>query len=139
MIYSERIKQSMNIAYKAHEGQFDKGGYPYIAHPLHLAEQCHTESETIVALLHDVIEDNPRFDSEVRAVTTLVEYAAIRLLSRNKRMVEYSEYIDALAECPLAKKIKLLDIKHNLDDSRAEIQDSLKNRYISAQFKLVDI
>lgn len=39
----------------------------------------------------------------------------------------------------LSQKIKLLDIKHNLDDSRAKIQDSLKNRYISAQLKLVDI
>ena len=38
MIYNEKIKKAMNTAYIVHKDQLDKGGYPYINHPLHLAE-----------------------------------------------------------------------------------------------------
>ena len=57
MIYTELIREAMNIAYKAHHGQKDKGGFPYINHPLHIAEQMDDEYSTCVALLHDVVED----------------------------------------------------------------------------------
>ena len=60
MIYSPRVCKAMKLAFYAHVGQSDKGDYPYFAHPLHLAEQCLTESETIVALLHDVLEDTEK-------------------------------------------------------------------------------
>lgn len=59
MIYSEKVKLAMNISYKAHLGQYDKGGYPYCYHPYHLAESLSSEEEIIVALLHDVMEDHP--------------------------------------------------------------------------------
>ena len=58
MIYTKLTKKAMDIAYKAHHGQKDKGGFPYINHPLHLAEQMDDEYSTCVALLHDVVEDS---------------------------------------------------------------------------------
>ena len=58
MIYTELTKEAMNIAYKAHHKQTDKGGFPYINHPLHIAEQMDDEYSTCVALLHDVVEDS---------------------------------------------------------------------------------
>ena len=39
MIYTELTIKAMNLAYSAHHGQFDKGGVPYIFHPIHLAEE----------------------------------------------------------------------------------------------------
>ena len=57
MIYTPMTKKALCIAYKAHEGQVDKTGVPYIFHPFHLAESMTDENSTIVALLHDVIED----------------------------------------------------------------------------------
>ena len=57
MIYTPKTKKAMIIAYNAHNGQVDKSGIPYIYHPIHLAEQMDTETECIVALLHDVVED----------------------------------------------------------------------------------
>ncbi len=49
----------MKLAYKAHEGQFDQSGVPYIFHPIHLAEQMEDETTTCIALLHDILEDTP--------------------------------------------------------------------------------
>lgn len=59
MIYTPLTQKAMLLAYDAHHGQLDKGGVPYIFHPIHLAEQMPDELTTIVALLHDVVEDTP--------------------------------------------------------------------------------
>ena len=57
MVNTKLTRKAMNIAYNAHMNQFDKAGVPYIYHPIHLAEQMDSETECIVALLHDVVED----------------------------------------------------------------------------------
>ena len=57
MIYTELTIKAMVLAYNAHHGQFDKGGVPYIFHPIHLAEEMEEEYATCVALLHDTVED----------------------------------------------------------------------------------
>ena len=57
MIYTVNTKKAILIAYNAHQNQIDRSGIPYIFHPFHLAEQMNTETECIVALLHDVVED----------------------------------------------------------------------------------
>ena len=58
MIYTPMTKKAMKLCYLAHKEQTDKSGLPYVFHPIHLAEQMMTEETTIVALLHDVIEDS---------------------------------------------------------------------------------
>ena len=64
MIYTSKTKLAMKIAYEAHQGQYDKNGIPYIYHPIHLAEQCDDEITTVIALLHDVVEDNKNYTFE---------------------------------------------------------------------------
>ena len=54
MIYTPLTKAAMEIAYRAHHGQLDKSGVPYIFHPIHLAEQMDDEVSCCAALLHDV-------------------------------------------------------------------------------------
>ena len=58
MFYSEKVKIACNILFNAHKNDMDKGGYPYVFHPFYLAMQMNDEDSTIVALLHDVIEDH---------------------------------------------------------------------------------
>ena len=58
MIYTDMTKLAMRVAYKAHDGQVDRTGVPYIYHPIHLAEQMDSEDACVVALLHDVVEDS---------------------------------------------------------------------------------
>ena len=133
MIYSPRVCKAMKLAFYAHSGQSDKGDYPYFAHPLHLAEQCLTESETIVALLHDVLEDTEWPEKYLKDCCTDDEFQAIYALTKPEG-VPYMEYIAQLSQNLLAKKIKILDLQHNLDASRADIPDSLKLRYEKAYY-----
>ena len=57
MIYTPETKKAMKLCFEAHKNQTDKSGLPYVFHPFHVAEQMRDEKTTIVALLHDVIDD----------------------------------------------------------------------------------
>ena len=57
MIYTTGTKKALKLCFEAHKEQVDKSGAPYVFHPFHLAEQMKDERTTIVALLHDVVED----------------------------------------------------------------------------------
>ena len=57
MIYTELTKKALKLCFDAHKKQVDKSGMPYVFHPFHLAEQMKDEATTVVALLHDVVED----------------------------------------------------------------------------------
>ena len=57
MLYTPLTKKAMKLCFAAHRDQTDKSGLPYVFHPIHLAEQMTDEETTVVALLHDVVED----------------------------------------------------------------------------------
>ena len=42
---TELIRKAVSIATAVHAEQLDKGGMPYIMHPLRVAEKCSTTSE----------------------------------------------------------------------------------------------
>lgn len=138
MIYSPRVCKAMKLAFYAHAGQSDKGDYPYFAHPLHLAEQCMTESGTIVALLHDVLEDAAWCEKYLKDCCTEDELAAIHVLTRQEG-ISYQDYIKFVSQNELAREIKILDLSHNLDRSRCDIPDSLVDRYEKALNFLLEV
>lgn len=118
MIYTELVKIAMRLACSAHQGQYDKAGYPYIHHPMHLAEQMGTELETVVALLHDVAEDTSVSFAEMQAYGIPEEaIRPLRLLCHEKD-VPYEEYIDRMRHDPVALRVKRADLLHNLDSTR---------------------
>lgn len=55
----ERLSKAILIATLGHSGQFDKGGNPYILHPLTILHKLKTDDDDIqcAAVLHDLIED----------------------------------------------------------------------------------
>ena len=57
MLYTENTKKAIKIMFEKHKEQVDKSETPYVFHPWHIAEQMNDEDSTIVALLHDVLED----------------------------------------------------------------------------------
>ena len=60
------IADAMALATEAHKGQYDKSGVSYILHPLRIMHLMDTETEKIVGVLHDVIEDTPIILQELR-------------------------------------------------------------------------
>lgn len=120
MFYSDLVKKACNIMFEAHKDDFDKGGYPYVFHPFYLAAQMTDEASTCTALLHDVIEDHSDSvsfsDLEKEGFPESV-ISALRLLTHEKT-VPYMEYVERLAHDPVARRVKLADLRHNMDTRR---------------------
>ena len=119
MVNTKLTRKAMNIAYNAHINQFDKAGVPYIYHPIHLAEQMDSETECIVALLHDVVEDTEVTFEQLEKDFPKEVIESIRLLTHGHD-VNYMEYIKELSQNPIAKKVKIADLLHNSDETRLE-------------------
>ena len=119
MVYTELTKKAMNIAYNAHHGQYDKGGYPYVSHPMHLAEQMDDEIGCIVALLHDVVEDTDVTFEELEKEFPVEVIDVLKLLTHDK-VTDYMEYVKKIKTNEIATKVKLADLRHNYDRSRID-------------------
>ena len=129
MIYTELTRKAIKLAFKAHEGQLDRAGLPYILHPLHVAEQMKDEDTCVIALLHDVIEDTDVTLENLREYGfTEVQVAGVESMTREDDE-DYFEYIRDVKKNPLAVKVKLEDLKHNSDVSRMiEVTDRDRQR-----------
>lgn len=110
----EMLGQAIRLAANAHSTQFDKGGKPYILHPLFLMNQLLYDTElAIIAVLHDVIEDT------LYTLTELIEYGyservilALALLTHNTDET-YEEYIEGICTNYDAIRVKRKDLDHN--------------------------
>ena len=136
MIYTPKTKMALKLCFEAHKEQVDKSGMPYVFHPFHLAEQMNTEETTIVALLHDLVEDTDYtiedlvdmgFDKSITDAIALMTHAD---------NVAYMDYVRAIKDNPIAKTVKLADLKHNSDLTRLETVDekalSRREKYLKA-------
>lgn len=106
------------VAYKAHKGQKDKGGKPYILHPLTVALRVKGREEKAVALLHDVIEDTDITISNLmeHGFSKNVVQAIVAITKINGET--YEEYLSRVNQNKIAKKVKLADLRHNCDLTR---------------------
>ena len=123
MIYTPDTKKAMNLCFQAHKDQTDKSGLPYVFHPIHLAEQMEDENTTIVALLHDVVEDTDyTLDDLINLGFSKSVTDAIGLMTHEKN-VPYMDYVAKIKENPIARAVKLADLKHNSDLTRLDAAD----------------
>ena len=113
------LESAIATAAKAHKGQTDKAGKPYILHPLRvmlnvkggIPEQC-------AAVLHDVIEDTDiTSDTLLKLGFSKEVVDAVVLLTRSKDE-DYMEYVKRLKANPIARAVKLADLADNMDMSR---------------------
>lgn len=118
MVYTDQTRKAMCIAYKAHAGQMDKSGVPYLYHPIHLAEQMTDEATTTAALLHDVVEDTEMTLDDLREAGILPEVIDAIALLTHAPGVPYLEYVRELRKNPIARAVKLADLRHNSDPAR---------------------
>ena len=125
MLYSELINKAIDIAYSAHQGQRDKSGRPYFLHPVIVASQMSNEYETCTALLHDVIEDTNITLEELEKIFPSEITQAISILT-HKDGVDYLDYIREIKRNPIARKVKLADLNHNMDITRLDNPEQLE-------------
>ena len=112
------LERAIEIAARRHEGQVDKGGQPYILHPIRVMLAVQTPYERIAAILHDVVEDTSAtfedleregFPAEVvDAVRALTKFEGESRIEAAKRAVQN----------PIARVVKLADVADNMDLGR---------------------
>ena len=116
----EMLGTMLHIATNAHNGQFDKGGKPYILHPLKVMHYLKTDDEELMcmALGHDVIEDTSTTYKELRdAGISERVIDGIRCLTKQPGQT-YEEYKEGVFASVDAMKVKMADLRHNTDIRR---------------------
>lgn len=114
--------RALLIMLKAHKGQKDKGGHPYFLHPLRVSFKAKGRDAKIVGLVHDVLEDCPRYSVEDFNFLTTSQLEALKLLTKPRNM-EYLKYIDRLKVNPIAIAVKLADLQDNMNLKRLNVVD----------------
>lgn len=115
------IEKAFEIAAKAHRGQTDLEGKPYILHPMRVASMGETREEVVAGLLHDVVEDTScSFDDLCVEGVDAHIIDVLRLLTHHDDE-SYDDYIGKIASSGnrTAIKVKLNDLTHNLERGRA--------------------
>ena len=129
------LENAIKIAVEAHTGQVDKGGNPYILHPLRVMLSLDKEEERIVGILHDVVEDCAEwswerlaaegFSEEIiqalkRVSKTPEEEVEYRSLPEDQKLYHYLQFIERAKANNIGRNVKAADIKDNLDISRID-------------------
>lgn len=123
MIYTELTKKAMKLCFSAHKDQVDKSGLPYVFHPFHLAEQMEDEYTAVTALLHDVVEDTPYTLGDLEEMGFPPQVLEAIGLMTHDESVPYLEYVSHIKCNPIARAVKLADLRHNSDLSRLDTVD----------------
>jgi|TARA_Y100000588_G_scaffold353513_1_gene407047 (p)ppGpp synthase/HD superfamily hydrolase len=112
------LERAIEIAVTAHKGQKEKSGAPYILHPLRVMLSVESEEERIVGVLHDVVEDTPWTFDQLRdegfseAILAALDTVTIR---ENE---DYSTFISRSADNVIGRRVKIADLRDNMDLSR---------------------
>jgi hypothetical protein len=107
------LDRAIQIASKAHEGQRDKQGKPYILHPLRVMAAVRGEAAQIVAVLHDVIEDTTTTVEELIEAGFSDGILAAILCVTHKTNQSYAAYVIACKKNELARQVKIADLSDN--------------------------
>ena len=113
------LDKAILIAAQAHVGQKDKVDAPYILHPLRMMLRFRSETEMIVAVLHDVVEDNPDWSLDRLHQEGFSEeiIQAVDHLTRRKDET-YKEFAERAQQNPIARQVKIADLEDNMDIKR---------------------
>ena len=112
------LESAIQLAAEAHAGQQDKAGKPYILHPIRVMLSVSTTDEQIAAILHDTVEDTDVTYEQLSAAGFSAEIiSAVKALTK----LDGESRVDAARRAvkhPIARQVKLADVKDNLDISR---------------------
>ena len=112
------LEKAMMLAAKGHMGQLDKGGRPYILHPTRVMLSCKTIEEKTVAMMHDLLEDTDITAEDLRKEGFSDEVVGAVVCLTKTEGEDYTDYIERICQNKLAARVKLADLKDNMDLNR---------------------
>jgi (p)ppGpp synthase/HD superfamily hydrolase len=137
-----KIDLAQRLARKAHDGQFDKAGRPYIEHPARVATAVEAAGYgyqvVCAAWLHDVIEDTEwTAEALFNAGMPLNTVHAVIDLTRVPHQAPEDYYLQ-VKHSPIALAVKEFDIADNCDPERRALLDPktsarLERKYAKAR------
>lgn len=145
----EMLNNMLLLATTAHAGQYDRGGAPYILHPMKVMHYLKTTDEELmcIALGHDVIED-----TKMTCTDLAINGMSNRVINGIKDLTKqpgqtYDEYKEIVFQNEDAMRVKLCDLRHNTDIRRLkgvsekDIERMAKYQrfYLEIQTRLADI
>lgn len=109
------LQRAIEIAVQAHKGQTQKSGLPYILHPFTLMLAMNSDDTRIAAVLHDVVEDTDwTLEGLADEGFNTAVLDAIDCLT-HRQGTSYSDYINRIQPNPIARTVKLADLKDNMN------------------------
>jgi (p)ppGpp synthase/HD superfamily hydrolase len=131
------LDEAIQVARRAHEGQLDKSGRPYIGHPLRVMGRMRGEHERMAAVLHDVVEDTAVTLADLHAAGCPAEVlAAVAAISKQPGE-DQAAYLARVSANPIARAVKRADIADNMSPDRLSrldpaTRERLRTKYESA-------
>jgi len=140
---NKQLQKAISVAVDAHAEQFDKGGKPYILHPLHLMnELSHDTQLATIAVLHDVVEDSEYTLDNLSDMGFSQRVVGTLSLLTHSRNQPYEEYIENICGNMDAITVKMEDLKHNSDITRlkgvTEKDTKRMVKYHNAYLRLIE-
>ena len=111
------LEAAIACAAASHFGQVDKGGEPYILHPLRVMLAVKGDIERKVAVLHDTVEDTALTFADIRRDFGWDVADAVNSLTKADGE-DYAAFIDRVAQNRVATVVKLADLAYNMDVTR---------------------
>ena len=131
------VQRAKDLAHRAHAGQVDKAGRPYIEHVARVAAACVDDCVAeAVAWVHDVLEDCTSYEEEFWCNLPGSVTAAAEKLARWPHITN-AEYYSRIRRNPVSLRVKLADIADNADEARLSLLDEktasrLRRKYARA-------
>lgn len=112
---SPTLEDALALAARAHAGQLDKAGQPYILHPIRVMLRLPDAPARIVAILHDTVEDTDVTFEQLRAAGYPEEILAALDAVTRRETETYEEFVQRSALDPIGRRVKLADLSDNMD------------------------
>jgi (p)ppGpp synthase/HD superfamily hydrolase len=112
------LERAIELAVTHHRGQRDKAGLPYILHPLRVMLACQGEEAQMVAVMHDLLEDTPLTQEDLRREGFSAAVIEGVLSVTRQEQESYEEFVLRAKAHPLGRAVKLADLEDNMDVRR---------------------
>ena len=112
------IEDAISVAARAHKGQKDKAGAPYLLHPLRMMLRMETEAAMMAAVLHEVVEDTDWTLERLREAGFAEEVVEAVDGLTHREGESYEEFVGRVRANPIARRVKVADLEDNMNIRR---------------------